>query len=126
MQTIERSAAHDTAVTGLTPISALPAPRTHVARELVIVGDEAEALWEMYREAFEPLEERAIQQHLWSREDVLAELANERIVKFVGWSDGRPVGLCMVTNDLELVPMISPTFLRRRFPEHAERDAIFY
>ena len=67
-----------------------------------------------------------MQQHLWSREEVLAELADERIVKYIGWSDDRPVGLGMITRHLELVPMISPTFLRRRFPDQADRNAIFY
>lgn len=100
--------------------------RTHVTRELVVVGPEAEAIWEMYEESFAPLDELAAQRHLWTRDEVLAELANPAIVKFVGWSGERPVGLAMVTNRLELVPMISPAFLRQRFPEQAARDAIFY
>jgi hypothetical protein len=100
--------------------------RTHVTRQLVIEGDAAEAIWEMYEEAFAPLDELAAQRHLWTREEVLAELANPAIVKFVGWSGDYPVGLAMITNELELVPMISPAFLRRRFPEQAARNAIFY
>lgn len=100
--------------------------RTSVTRELVIVGDAAEAIWEMYEEAFVPLDELAAQRHLWSKEEVLAELGDPRIVKYVGWSGDRPAGLAMITNHLELVPMISPAFLRRRFPEYAARNAIFY
>lgn len=100
--------------------------RTHVTRELVIEGAAAEAIWEMYEEAFTPLDELAAQRHLWTREEVLAELANPAIVKFVGWNGDHPVGLAMITNELELVPMISPAFLRRRFPEQAARNAIFY
>jgi hypothetical protein len=100
--------------------------RSRLTRELVIDGDRAEALWEMYREAFEPLETVAIQQHLWSKEDVLAELADDRIVKFIVSNDDGPVGMCMITNSLDLVPMISPVFLRSLYPQHAERDAIFY
>lgn len=100
--------------------------RTRVSRELVITDERAEALWEMYRDAFEPLEALAIQQHLWSRQEILDELANEEIVKFIGWNDDVPVGLAMLTKNLDLVPMISPKFLRSRFPEHAARDAIFY
>lgn len=100
--------------------------RTHVTRDLVVEGAAAEAIWEMYEEAFTPLDELAAQRHLWTREEVLAELANPAIVKFVGWSGDYPVGLAMVTNELELVPMISPAFLRHRFPEQAARNAIFY
>ena len=100
--------------------------RTHVTRQLVVEGDVAEAIWQMYEEAFTPLDELAAQRHLWTRDEVLAELANPAIVKFIGWSGDRPVGLAMITNELELVPMISPAFLRRRFPEQAARNAIFY
>ncbi|MFT3854909.1 MAG: hypothetical protein QM733_19550 [Ilumatobacteraceae bacterium] len=101
-------------------------PRARIVRELAIVGERAEAIWQLYHEAFEPLRELALQQHLWSREEILAELANPRIVKFVGMSGDEPVGLCMVTNDLSAVPLISPEFLRARYPEQAARDAIFY
>lgn len=100
--------------------------RTQLTRELVIDGERAEALWEMYREAFVPLEALAVQQHLWSKREIIDELANDQIVKFVGWNGDTPVGMCMITHNLELVPMISPSFLRLRFPEHARRDAIFY
>jgi hypothetical protein len=100
--------------------------RTIVTRELVVVGDRAEALWEMYREAFEPLVGLAVQKHLWSKREILDELANEQIVKFIGWRAEVPVGMCMITHNLDLVPMISPAFLRERFPEHARRDSIFY
>jgi hypothetical protein len=100
--------------------------RTTLSRELVITGDRAEALWEMYRETFASLRELAIQQHLWSREEIMGELANKEIVKFVGWNDGVPVGLCMLTNNLDLVPMISPQFLNHRFPAYAARNAIYY
>jgi hypothetical protein len=122
MSTVEL---HPTALAPFTPPE-VNWQRTHVTRQLVVEGDVAEAIWEMYEEAFTPLDELAAQRHLWTREEVLAELANPAIVKFIGWSGDRPVGLAMITNELELVPMISPAFLRRRFPEQATRNAIFY
>jgi hypothetical protein len=126
----ERGAMSTARLTGLPKRKAPPVgatwQRTTTTRELVIVGERAEALWEMYTDAFTPLETLAIQRHLWSRKEVLSELASEEIVKFVGWSGEVPVGLCMLTNNLDLVPMISPAFLRDRFPEHAARNAIFY
>jgi hypothetical protein len=48
------------------------------------------------------------------------------VFKVVGWVNGRPVGLAAVTNELELVPQISPPFLRRKYPEHAARNAILF
>ena len=100
--------------------------RAQITRELIIEGERAEAIWQIYHDSFVPLQELAMQQHLWSREVILDELADPRIVKIVGTADGEPVGLCMVTNELEVVPMISPEFLRARYPEQASRNAIFY
>ena len=98
---------------------------TTITHEVSIIGTQAEVLWEAYRTTFEPLAELAILQHLYSREEVLAELANPRIVKIVGWQAGEPVGLAMVTNSLEDVPQIAPAFLRSRYPDHAARDSIY-
>jgi hypothetical protein len=96
-----------------------------ITHELSITGSEAETLWDAYRNNFEPLAELAVLQHLYSRDEVLSEFANPRIIKIVGWQDDRPVGLAMVTNSLEDVPQISPAFLRAQYPEHAERNAIY-
>ncbi len=101
------------------------APPIVITHELSITGRQAETLWEAYRINFEPLAELAVLQHLYSRDEVLAEFRNPRITKVVGWQDGHPVGLAMVTNSLEDVPQISPAFLRSRYPEHAARNAIY-
>ena len=97
-----------------------------VSIESVVTGDNAEKLWETYRANFAPLAELAMLQHMFPREEILAELANPRIQKIVGWEGADPVGLGMVTNHLESVPQISPDFLRGRYPDHAARDAIYY
>ena len=81
---------------------------TTITHELSITGDAAESLWEAYRLNFEPLAELAVLQHFYSRDEMLAELANPRIIKIIGWQDGVPIGLAMVTNSLEDVPQISP------------------
>ena len=97
-----------------------------ITQEDVVDGHDAELLWEAYHANFQPLAELAILQHLYGRDEVLAELANPRILKIVGRQGGRPVGLGMVTNSLEDVPQISPAFLRAKYPDHAERDAIYF
>lgn len=101
-------------------------PPVDVTVELVIEGEEAEKLWETYRVNFAPLGELAALQHVFSREEILDELADPRIQKIVGWEGAEPVGLGMVTNELECVPQMSPEFLRARYPEHAARNAIYY
>ena len=108
------------------------APAAHDRRAPVITHDDritgavADRLWDVYRSNFEPLADLALLQHLFSRDEVLAELANPRIRKIVAWHGGNPVGLGMVTNHLDDVPQISPAFLRARYPDHAARDAIYY
>jgi hypothetical protein len=97
-----------------------------ITHETTITGEVAEQLWEAYRLNFEPLAELAVLQHFYSRDEVLAELENPRIVKIVGWRDGVPIGLAMVTNSLEDVPQISPQFLRSRYPTHAAAQSIYF
>lgn len=127
---IEVTPAERTSSAGSGPTSLLdkyptPSPMT-VTHEECIVGETAEVLWEAYRANFEPLASLAVLQHFYSREEVLAEFANPSILKIVGWRDGAPVGLGMVTNTLEAVPQISPKYLREKYPELAERNAIYF
>jgi hypothetical protein len=83
-------------------------------------------LWRHYEDAFAPLRELALLNHLYDR-DSFEKLADDPSVhKVIGWSRGVPVGLGMVTSHLEVVPQISPPFLRRRFPDHGDRNAIFF
>jgi hypothetical protein len=102
------------------------APPATITHERSVTGEAAEALWEAYRQNFEPLEELAVLQHLYTRDEMLEEFANPRILKIVGWQAGSPIGLAMVTNSLEDVPQISPRYLRRKYPEYAARDAIYF
>lgn len=94
--------------------------------ETVVDGEDAERLYEAYRLNFEPLEELAILQHCFTRDEVLTELADPSITKIVGWEGLTPVGLGMVTNRLESVPQISPRYLRAKYPDHAALDRIFF
>ncbi len=83
-------------------------------------------LWDLYHDAFEPLQELALLNHLYPRADFEALLADPAITKLVARADSRPVGLAMITNELAAVPQISPPFLRRRYPDEAERNAVFF
>jgi hypothetical protein len=109
------------------PAFVAPQPENFtITHELSITGPTADALWDAYLLNFGPLGELAMLPHLYSRDEVLDELANPRITKIVGWRDDEPIGLAMVTNSLDDVPQISPRFLRDRYPQHAERDTIYY
>jgi len=83
-------------------------------------------LWDLYYEAFEPLQELALLNHLYPREAFEELLADERITKLIAWVDARPVGLAMITNDLDLVPQISPLFLDACYSYETARGAVFF
>ncbi len=83
-------------------------------------------LWDLYYEAFEPLQELALLNHLYPRSSFDELLADDRVTKLIAWVDGRPVGLAMITNELSLVPQISPPFLHARYPDEAARRAVFF
>jgi fatty acid desaturase len=107
-----------------------PATRRRGAVTLTISNridpDHLPRLWDIYSTAFEPLRELALLNHLYPR-DVFDELVlDDRVFKVIAWFDGEPVGLAVVTNHLELVPQISPPYLRRRYPELTERNAVFF
>lgn len=80
----------------------------------------------MYEIAFEPLQELALLNHLYARDEFEALLADDRVIKIIARSEGEPVGLAMVTSELSIVPQISPPFLHKRFPEEAARSAVFF
>jgi fatty acid desaturase len=83
-------------------------------------------LWDIYLTAFEPLRELALLNHLYTRDVFDSLVLDDRVFKIIGWVDGEPVGVAVITNSLDLVPQISPPFLYRRYPELAARDAIFF
>ena len=88
--------------------------------------DVVPALWELYYDAFEPLRELALLSHLYPR-DLFDDLANDpRVWKVIEWRGAEPAGFAILTNFLDLVPQISPPFLRKRFPEQALRQSIYF
>lgn len=99
--------------------------RISITHETVVTGAPAEALYEAYLESILPLTALAVLKHLDTKAEVLANLANPRIEKIVGWQGDVPVGLAMVTNSLEDVSEISPDFLRSKYPEHAAKNRIY-
>lgn len=83
-------------------------------------------LWNLYFVAFEPLQELALLNHLYPRAEFESLLADERVTKLIAWAEGTPVGLAMITNELELVPQISPPFLHAKYPEQAADRSVFF
>jgi GNAT superfamily N-acetyltransferase len=84
------------------------------------------SLYDSYLAAFGPLRTRAAARHLLDADEFAAEMADERIEKYVAWQDGVPIGLATLTGDLSAVPWVSPEFYAARYPEHAARGALLY
>lgn len=100
---------------------------TTVATATTVDTGTAEALWDLYRGAFAALEHRAAARQLLTRSEFALEVLDSRVRKYLArTTDGRVVGLCTLSTDLETVPWISPEFYRARYPAHVARQAVFY
>jgi hypothetical protein len=98
-----------------------------VAFERTVAGEAAERLWELYREAFEPLRTRAAARHVLRREEFDEEMADARVTKLLARDEqGEAVGLTTLATDLAAVPWVSPEYYAARYPEQAARGKVWY
>ena len=110
------------------------------ARSLVTGSDDAKVeehgctprplaleLLRLYRNAFTVLATRAPARQAHTDEEFLAEMADPAVLKLVARaSDGSPRGLAILSNDLQTVPWISPTYYETRFSQHAAHGTLWY
>jgi len=80
----------------------------------------------LYQAAFEPMRTRAAARHLLTIDEFAAEMADERIEKYVANGDAAAVGLTTMTTHLAAIPWIEPLFYLSRYPQQAARGALFY
>lgn len=98
-----------------------------VERRTTVQSDLAQEFLSVYRETFAPLERLSPARQSLTDEEFLAAMADESVVKFVGWSrDGQPCAMAVLTTDLSTVPWISVPYFAARFPDHHRRSAIYY
>jgi hypothetical protein len=86
-----------------------------------------EDAWKFYERTFSEIEGLAAQRHLMHHSEFDEVMTDPRVRKYVACGDGgRLLGLSTITNTLESMPLISPTYFARRWPgQYAER-AIWY
>ncbi|WP_205862107.1 hypothetical protein [Planosporangium thailandense] len=95
--------------------------------ETVLGASATAAFYPLYVAAFEPIRTRAAARHLLTAEEFEAEMADERIDKYVVWDDnGEPVALSTLTTDLAAVPWVSPEYFAARYPDRVARRAVHY
>ncbi len=94
----------------------------------VVAGHRREAAWRLYCEAFDELRTAAVQRHLMHRREFDDVMADERVVKVVGVGGDPAVvsALATYTNELEAMPLISPEYFARRWPELYATRRIWY
>jgi len=93
----------------------------------VLGGQLLEDAWALYYQAFEELNAQAVQRHLMHFDEFAAVMADGRVRKFLALGGaGELVGLAAYTNDLDAVPLISPAYFRRRWPQHYADGRIWY
>ena len=93
----------------------------HVEPELALV------FHELYETAFGPLRVQALARQVLTESEFYAQMADGSVMKYVAWNDDdHPVGLCTLTRRLDTVPWISPEYFAHRYPDHWQRNAIWY
>jgi hypothetical protein len=96
-------------------------------REYVVEPELTFVFYQLYEAAFAPLRVRSIARQALTEAEFAAQMTNGDVVKYVAWdAAGNPVGMCALTRQLDSVPWISPEYFAERYPQHWERNAVWY
>jgi hypothetical protein len=92
----------------------------------VVAGDLREQAWKLYLEAFDPLRHAAVQRHVMYDDEFDAVMADGRVEKFLGYdAEGRLTGFGTMTNHLRSMPLVSPEFFERRWPDRVAEGRVY-
>jgi hypothetical protein len=90
-------------------------------------NDLLEPTWELYRDAFQELNALAVQRHLMNRAEFDEVMLDRRVQKYLARSDGGELlGMSTYTNALDAMPLISPAYFERRWPDLYAEHLIWY
>ena len=92
----------------------------------VLEDDLREQAWKLYMQSFDQLRYLAVQRHVLYGDEFDAVMADPLVDKFVVWgADGSLQGLSTMSTHLRSMPLISPEFFAKRWPEKYEAGHIF-
>jgi len=92
-----------------------------------VSGELLDSAWQLYEEAFLELNSLAVQRHLMYRDEFDEVMRDDRVHKYLCLDDdGTLCGMSTYTNDLSAVPLISPPYFERHWPEHYAARKIWY
>ncbi|GIM94692.1 toll/interleukin-1 receptor domain-containing protein [Paractinoplanes toevensis] len=85
-----------------------------------------EDLWDLYFNRTVGFNSLRIQRSLMYRSEFDEVMRDERIEKLLCLGpDGRPLGMAALTNDLDAMPLVSPQYFERLWPDHYARRQIW-
>jgi len=83
--------------------------------------------WRLYTEVFDDLRFRAVRRQVMYRPEFDSVMTDRRVSKCLAQDDGGGLrGLSTFTNDLAAVPLISPEYFERRWPDRFAARRIWY
>ena len=93
----------------------------------IVDGDLRERAWKLYLQSFDELRYLAVQRHVMYGDEFDAVMADPRVDKFlVHGDDGSLQAISTMTSDLRSMPLISPEYFARRWPERYQERLIHY
>jgi hypothetical protein len=114
---------------GLTVVTSPPVVLTPTVVEIraVVDGELRDEAWRLYSQSFEELRYLAVQRHVMYGDEFDAVMADPQVEKFLIWgADGSLQGLSTMTNQLSSMPLVSPEYFSRRWPERYQAGLIYY
>jgi ribosomal protein S18 acetylase RimI-like enzyme len=98
-----------------------------VATMQIVTDDLREQAWKLYREAFDPLRQTAVQRHVMYDNEFDAVMADVRVDKYlISDEEGTLQGLGTITNKMESMPLVSPEYFATRYPERFAEGRVYY
>ncbi|GGN37158.1 hypothetical protein FHR83_006459 [Actinoplanes campanulatus] len=89
--------------------------------------DMHKAAWELYESALGEMRSLAVQRHLMYQSEFDDVMSDPRVEKFVCFDEeGNLCGLATFSNDLYAMPLISPEYFERHWPELYRQRRIWY
>lgn len=102
-------------------------PGYTITVETVVDDETARAFYKLYLETFGELATRAAARQVLDEDEFMADMVDPRVFKYLARDQaGNVVGMCTLTSHLQVVPWISPEYFAHHYPDHAERQAIYY
>lgn len=83
--------------------------------------------WDLYAALFTDIDTLAAQRHLMTYAEFADVYHNPDVLKFYCYDDrGQPIGMSVLTRELEAWPLISPRYFARHFPDFYYQKSIWY